>query len=481
MKKYILLVVSAVVLAFTSCSDKEEIEIKYLHDLSLSINTSSLYETYSLTSFQNVLGTFDGYYIGFTSLLYDSNGQLRAKKDFHTRDFQPINDKIENLEEGNYTLITIQCLVNSKNDYKSAAWSFDNIESLESVRVVTSSSEIYWFNCLGISTEYISLTNDKSINIVPQLAGCFVDFKYENFDKSKYNYLGFNFKNAAYGIYLNPELSVTEHYYYPAGFNSQYTWNPRAFFDSTDGLLSSGATARFILETGNINYCFGPSIKAEDGSINFTAYPSRDAYFNFEEGNRYTAFCYYKGEPTVLETFLGTNNDFNSWYQNLDKTMNPIFVHPNTSWGISVNDLKTYMSNNGYSIWYDITKADNGLYYLGYSPLYKENSIQYIFETETTNLLYAFVNICKEDASVEDILSQLNKSSEYAFDKYYEEYGCYIYYNKQTQIEIYPDWVFEDGTEYTQLFYGPSRFTETRSSSNNKVYMKRFDNIKNNI
>lgn len=483
MKKYILLAVSAIVMAFTSCTDKEEVEIKYFHDLSLSINTSIIYETYGLTSFQNVLGT-SNYYIGSTTLLYDSNGQLCVKKDFHNRDLQPINDKIEGLEEGNYTLITIQCLVNPENGYNPVAWSFENIESLESVRVVTPHSEIEWYNCLGISTEFINLTSDKSIDIVPHLAGCLVDFIYENFDKSKYKHLGFYFKNAASGIYLNPELSVTEHYYYREGFNAHNVWNSRVSYVgplSSNGPLSSSDIRKtaFILETGNIKYCFGPSVEDENSSINFYAYPSDNSYFNFEEGNIYTAYCYYKGEPTVLETFLGTVSDFIRWYPTLDKTMNPLFVHPNTSWGISVNDLKTYMSNNGYTIWFDITKADNGYYYIGYNPLYKENSTQYVFETETSNLLVSFINVLEKDASVEDILAQLNKSSEYTFDKYYEEYGCYIYCNTQTQIEIYPDRVVEDGTEYTQLFYGP-RFTPTKSMSNKKVYMNKFINAKNN-
>ena len=53
MKKYILLVVSAVALAFTSCSDKEEIAINYQVNFTISPETViSDFQEYNSGNFQ---------------------------------------------------------------------------------------------------------------------------------------------------------------------------------------------------------------------------------------------------------------------------------------------------------------------------------------------------------------------------------------------------------------------------------------------
>lgn len=481
MKKYFLFLVSAIVLAFISCADSEDVRVTYKHDLSLTINTSSLYEKVSLSSFQDLLGSNKEYSIGFTTLLYNSNGALCERKDELTRDLQPLTVELYDLDQDNYTLITIQYLVNSKNNNQSDIWVLENTESLKDVRISAPNTKVLWYNCIGIFTQTINLNGNFQQTITPKLAGCFVNFRCENFEYSKYDRLGLCFKNAANGLYLNPELSQTESYYYKDGFNEKNTWNLKGFFDSEEGTWPSTEQTVFVLETGNINYCFAPSNKGDDNKYYFKAYPSENEYFNFELGVFYEAYCYYKGAPTYVETFLGSGSELKQWYNNLDKGMNPIFANPFMEWGASVKDVKNYMSSNNYTIWFDIEyKPENGLYYLGYNGKYRENSTQYVFKSEDDFLLAALVNVSNEDASLDEILEQLSSSNEYAFEDCMEEYGCYVFYNKVNYIEVYPNLTYNDSDQkFTQIIFTKSTVSSTKAASRFPFNVGKYKSLSN--
>lgn len=450
MKKYIYIAIALVMGVFTSCTDKDEIEIIQHHDININVNAADLYNSWDAGSFINFLGNQKSYSIGITTLIYNDKGELCNEVLSTTRLLESIQQSVPSLKEGKYTFVTVECMVNTDNDNQSPTWSIDSKELLDSVRVVSSRYEVYWYNCLGLATTEVEVSkNSTNVSVTPKPIGCFVDFECENFDKSKYDYLGFYFKNVAAGMYLNPNRNDNEKYYYKDGYLESNVWNARGYFYSTEGLPESDESTLFVLENGNINYCFGPSKIEEDGSIRFTAYPSRNAYCNFQIGQLYKAYCYYKGAPDEVETFMGPLNDFNSWYAKLDKTMNPIYAAPCTAWGSSVSFVKSFMK--GYNLGLDITEYEGGAAMI-FDGMYREYYIEYDFENSKSGLYQAWVCVLEEDATLEDIMGMINVS-DYEYDDYYAEGNYYLYQNSSTLVGVIPNQELEDGTKYTMIQY----------------------------
>lgn len=464
---------TAFALAFTSCSDKEEIDINYFHDVTLSISCTKMYDSVK-EDIEKFLGTNLSYSVEYTTFVYNDQGKFVREYKQHSRLFET-NVVLNGLQHGTYTFITTVSLAENK----SSIWIYDKKENLNSIQVSTKPEKMYdgieYYNSLGVSVQKIEVQDNVTVSITPELMGCYIELACENVNKYTYPELLFTLKQAPTYLILNTFEQITEE------ILDETTYWVRGQLDL---MKTDKPQKMFLMQKGGINYGLGIRTQEQADTHDTHFYHIHNGEFNLEKGKYYKAFWLYAGEAASyknqFKSFFGSIKDYDLWYSSTEKE-NPLFKHPYTSWGDNVNNLKQFMDEEGYELWYDIRQDDNGFYYLGYNPLYKENSIQYIFETETTNLLYSFVNICKEDASVEDILDQLNKSSEYAFDKYYEKYGCYIYYNKQTLIGIYPDCVFEDGTEYTELFYEPRTFTDTRSMSDIKVHMNKFNNAKKQL
>lgn len=478
MKKYIYLAIALVMGVFTSCTDKDDIEIIQHHDININVNAADLYNSWDAGSFINFLGNHKSYSIGVTTLIYNDKGELCNEVLSTTRILESIQQSVPSLKEGKYTFVTVECMVNTDDNNLSPTWSIDKKELLDSVRVVSSRYEVYWYNCLGLATTEVEVSkNSTNISVTPKAIGCFVDFECENFDKSKYNYLGFYFKNVANGMYLNPKRSENEKYYYEDGYLESNVWNARGYFYSPDGLTDSYESTLFVLENGNINYCFGPSKVKEDGSIRFDAYPSRNAYCNFQIGQLYKAYCYYKGAPDEVETFMGPLNDFNIWYQKFDKTMNPIYSEPCTTWGASVSYVKSFMK--GYEILKDIEEGPYS-YYMVYGGKYSENYIEYDFETKTSGLYNVYIAILEDNASENDILEMLNESS-YVYDRYYDEEDepYHKYYDDKTYVAVYPNLSDEEGTRYSIVQYMSREMADAEPESS-AAKARSVKNVKSN-
>lgn len=482
--KYIAMLFGALVimLSFPSCTDQDDIDIKYHHNATIEINTLNLYETSGIdvVRFQTLMGT--GIYKPcITLLIYNPDGSLNKKEEIIADDLRPITYELQDMDQLEYTFIAVQHFVIVANGKTSSTWTLEDEENIENVHISVESltNEIYWFNCLGIDVQKIIIKRDSKISIQPKLAGSFVNLQYENLDKSAYNRVGFYFKDKADGLYLNPNYTGNDRYYYKYGFTAPNIWSPVAIFYSESGLKESDGETRFIFETGRVNCCIGLSKKSdklENGGFNFTAFPSTNNYTEFSEGGFYTAYCYYNGEKNDIETFIGEKSGLSTWYNSIEKWIIPIFDTPYISWGGSVADVKSYMENKGYNIWFDVYQESNGLFYLGYDGKYSENSTQYIFATEDGDLLATFVNVAKSDATTEQIIDMINNNTQFTKIKDYEEcyelYGCYVYINNNTQIEIYPDLAWPDGTPFTQIGYYPRTYQETAARERSRFEVK---------
>lgn len=475
MKKYLLLTL-VVVFSFMSCTDKEEIGLQFHHDIPIEINPLSLYENSGIdvVKFQTLMGT--GIYKPcVTVLIYNSDGSLYQKKELLFDDLRPISYTAYDLDEKEYTIISIQHFVIVANGKTSSSWKLEDEENIKTAHISVSSldGKITWFNCLGLNAQNIYVGRDAKLNITTQLAGAFIDFQYENFDKSNYIGASLYFKDKANGIYLNPDYDGNNRYYYKNGFNAPNIWSSVAGFSSESGLTNSQSETRFIFETGRINYCFGLMKSediAEDGTKHFSAFPSTSSYFEFEQGKRYKAYCYYNGSDDVIATYLDLSSGFTKWYNSFDKWIAPIFEEPYTEWGCSVEDVKKFMDEKGYTLWYDIIdNPQNGSFSMGYAGKYSENNIQYIFTSRTNDLFLVLIAIEHSKASSTEVINSFIESELYSkvdkYEEYYTEYGCYIFINDENQVEIYPNATFADGTPITQIVYAKRTHPEESVSA----------------
>ena len=103
MKKYFLLVVSAVALAFTSCSDSEEIDIKY--QVNVTVDPSSVksaFHGYSVNDKTYGLNMDETSKLLITSLIYDNSGNLVEKKESLVNDYSSSAKYSLKIKEGEW-------------------------------------------------------------------------------------------------------------------------------------------------------------------------------------------------------------------------------------------------------------------------------------------------------------------------------------------------------------------------------------------
>lgn len=138
MKNYILLVVSAVALAFTSCSDSEEIDIKYQANITVAVD--KLMEPFQ----ERKAGDFDikeGMSIRIQSYVYDANGILVQSCVSSVNDYSKTVSYSAVLENGTYKIVSIADFIAGNANNPTHSWwnvtGENNIYTLEVSKVNT--------------------------------------------------------------------------------------------------------------------------------------------------------------------------------------------------------------------------------------------------------------------------------------------------------------------------------------------------------
>ena len=348
-------------------------------------------------------------------------------------------------------MVTFETFVNDENNNESSVWQIVGEETLNTLMVSMKKDRIfsYWYEAFGVAYNSINVGKENNVSITPNAIGCLVNVVYENFDKAHYNYFSFSSRNNAEGYKLSPNLSESDRYY-RGEYDKSNVWSTLGYFYSgkEECLSDEDGITIYTFETGERPYLFGGAKKmGVDGNKSFD--DVLKGTFNFENGKYYEAFCYYVGKPDNFNVYLGLFDNFNSWYKNLDKTMNPVFAEPCTTWGSTVSYVKSFMK--GYEILKDIEEGPYS-YYMSYKGNYCENYIQYDFETKTTGLFSSSVCVLEEEATENDILSMLNET-QYEYDQYYEEFGYHLYFDDKTYVVVTPNLSYDDGTGYTMVQY----------------------------
>lgn len=127
-------------IALTSCTDSEEVDIKY--QINLTISPAEVIS--GLTEYKN--GDFkliDGYKIRVRSLIYNTNGDLVNKTEELIKDYSSNLMFSIILPTGNYTVISSTDVVkaNSLSDISFKYWTFSGEDNLSNYKV---KNEGYW-------------------------------------------------------------------------------------------------------------------------------------------------------------------------------------------------------------------------------------------------------------------------------------------------------------------------------------------------
>ena len=175
--------VSAIVLAFTSCTDSTEVDIKY--QVSVTVDPSS------------IQSSFHGYLVGnetygldldsdsqllITSLIYDRSGSLVAKNEALVNDYSSSYNYTINMPEGEeYTVVAITFAVDKKNDVDS--YVIEHESRLDKLTVTTNyrngNSFYSSWTMLGIASKVIGY-DDREYQIHVKPASAFVVLRYLN-------------------------------------------------------------------------------------------------------------------------------------------------------------------------------------------------------------------------------------------------------------------------------------------------------------
>lgn len=227
MKKYILLVVSAVALAFTSCSDRVEIDIKYQIDLVINPST--------------VLAPFHGFRIGeqnygldmynesdgkaslrISTYLYNNSGNLVEEYEYLVNDYNSkVNIPISIREHEEYTIVSISSSIlgtlESPSEESYTILGSEKLSTLsilqESINGVYSGKSYYsnW-SILGASIKTITSNNKGKVDIDLKPITAMVEISYNNvhaWDEYGVDTYAIQYKNNSTAISAGDQFSYS--------------------------------------------------------------------------------------------------------------------------------------------------------------------------------------------------------------------------------------------------------------------------------
>lgn len=190
MKKFFLLVVSAVALAFTSCSEREEIEIKYQANITVAVDKL-------MEPFQELFaGHFDikeGMSIRIQSYVYDANGILVQSCISSVNDYSKTVTYSAVLENGIYKVVSIaDFIIGNTNNPTFNWWNVTGENNINTLKVSKGQSFIPWsWETLGAVVNEFEVSEKSSeikVSVKPATALFQIIFDYTDVDNGVSQY-----------------------------------------------------------------------------------------------------------------------------------------------------------------------------------------------------------------------------------------------------------------------------------------------------
>ena len=307
MRKVVFLVIALFAMSCTN-DDIEILKNERKFKLTYNVSTQGMYDTFGLTNDIESYLRDRSLCIGVTSFLYDSNGDLVDKKFSSAFTFTTITEVFEDLPEGNYTVVTVEMLVNPEDEFKAEDWALVEEGKLATLRIKQKNSLIHYTSAIGVcSTSFSFLSNSKTINVTPSAIGSLVEMQIDNSEKLPYSYyIGFATNDIIEGYKLDPSLPRKDRYV--LGFTSSGNVNVRGSLsaespDITLYLLESSIDWSFCLITFHLpktaQWTYGKG------------------FATLDDGARYYGGIWYKDSRDDTEYYFGNYNGYESWLKDL--------------------------------------------------------------------------------------------------------------------------------------------------------------------
>lgn len=184
MKKYVLLVVSAVTLAFASCSSNNEVEINYQVNITINPSTvKSAFKGYFVNNQVHGIDMYKDAELLISAFIYDKDGMFVEKKEFYVDDYTSRADfSITVPEIEKYTIVATTYSV-LKNGQASSYKVENYNERINNLKITQSDPTgiSYYSNwgMLGIKVQEV-YSNGKYEYIDVEPASVLVAVQYEN-------------------------------------------------------------------------------------------------------------------------------------------------------------------------------------------------------------------------------------------------------------------------------------------------------------
>ena len=450
MKKLFLLTALIGIMLSSCKNDAIDIDVKNTPEpkvsLTLNISTTSGYESFNIEKYKSeYLTDKDPHFIGVKSFLYDASGNIVDSESSHIKTFNQVSQSFNGLMKGNYTVVTIETLVNSDYNYTSDYWYIDGADRLSTLTLMLDTAKVSKKligsgAAVAISSKLINVSTDMTESVAPAPIGAMVNTYYVDFEKSKNVLVAFYTKNQPIGMFINPSIPISEKYIYEKNLDKN-TFVIRGYVYSDTGFASQEYERTvYILEQGKVQWCFGSSTKEQLEKGKFWEYPRKESYVTFEDGKYfYAGFCYVGGaENNDCEAFLGNSeSEVTNWYNNLDKSKQAskdLYKEPYLSWGGNVADVKSYMGS--YTLESDIQLGSDGSYFMQYRGLdNKKNEMvyRYDFKQSTTGLEAVYVLLNGSKTKEDEIKTHLTNNG-YVFSKYNEASSLSVYESSKSVV-----------------------------------------------
>lgn len=174
MKKYLAILIGLMAY-FTSCTDQDDVDIKYQVDFTVS-------PAEVMSGFKEIQpGNFtleDGVKVRITAFIYDISGELYTKSEGLVNDFNTSYSFSEILPEGDYTIIaTANTVIGNSLDDITPIWEYSNEGSMNTLKV-TEKLRDYWESTLGLTEITLSVVKPMSCSISLQAATALIGLHY---------------------------------------------------------------------------------------------------------------------------------------------------------------------------------------------------------------------------------------------------------------------------------------------------------------
>lgn|GEM_PF-2734100 len=438
---------------FVSSCENDDIEIvkeKARYKVSLNVATQGMYDEFGITDKIKTDFLRDGsYVIGINTFIYDTSGKLVTSKFDYVNNYNILNMEFEEVEEGNYTILTIETLVNPDNGYEPNFFEINDIEDITKIKLSQKYYKIGSSAVIGVYSNDISVSSDMSLYVTPKAIGSLINVHPSNYEHSPYVKWGIGTNDALDYYFLNPQLPRKSRFYEDLTKRGYVNIRLRADTENSSDyywpvyVLESSIEWKPVAQT------------AENDDEEYITWKVNKA--DLEDGKTYEAGCYYlyeENENSYVASYFGDRDGLSDWEKDWDDVLKALvtnskkFTAPYTDWNVgTVSAVKNYMRN--MTLLEDITYSTySSLYYMEYADVNnKDIYYTYYFNTATTGLTSVYVAVMN-NLNYSDVKNELLKQG-YVTDSedeswsefhnsstivgiYHDESGIYLYYNEKS-------------------------------------------------